>query len=401
MRIQLAVSALVLVFAVASTLSQNTFYPVPIRDGLTQYLAFGPRFLAFKLPSMSLIVDKLFSQDISFSPPVVLSENALTFSNEDFSGSYRINTITFELTSSDSPLEDGMPLSGALFTPTTEYCIREADETYCFRGGRPATITKSVGEVDTVIQLQDLDFTQLLKLDMKNGLLYVTAQSALEGGRRASNMIFYIIQTSPFVIRNGPQELISTEDVGCPVAPRLCGVDVLTYADVEDSVFSYVYTRAIQNPDPEGFLLFQVTLQSFSFDCGYANATIRDDRPRVAPVIFQGRCGGSGGQPQMCNGTGVCGPRDMCCQDFRTGKRCYNPDFASCVLSNDGKTVLCGRDDDACNGVCFNRERAACVTDEDGKTFLCGKFDGGCNGVCFDDRVYDCRDGELVYTGAL
>jgi hypothetical protein len=137
--------------------------------------------------------------------------------------------------------------------------------------------------------------------------------------------------------------------------------------DASKGVVSYVFSNAVANPSG-GDLIFKITLEAFRFSpCILSNATVDDVNIRTAPVIKVSSCDAP--KPQTCNGAGVCGVNDLCCQDYKTGRRCYNPNLASCVL------------------------------DEDLRTVLCGFYDGACNGVCYDKRHYTCDNGTLKFTG--
>jgi hypothetical protein len=279
--------SLVVVLYTAFVVAQDDFYPVPIRNQLKQYIAFGPELYSFDLTSLANYTRTNYSQVISYAPTSV-DNTTLFFSKANNSGTFEINTASFALEETSRAIPNGAPSTGYLGYLESKTCVLDGNTSYCFYSGNPAQLVKTVngtGENTTISLGQQLSSSRFLKLDPAAGVLHVTGQ--LQVNRGGYNMSYWQFSLSPFQVKNGPVSLANTYISGCPVEPRSCGVPVLLYMDATDGFISYVYSVAIANTTA-GRTTYQLNLVSYNFTtCATA---VFDDVDQKEPTIGSGPC---------------------------------------------------------------------------------------------------------------
>eukprot|EP01119_Soliformovum_irregulare_P007231 TRINITY_DN19634_c0_g1_i1.p1 TRINITY_DN19634_c0_g1~~TRINITY_DN19634_c0_g1_i1.p1 ORF type:complete len:415 (-),score=24.74 TRINITY_DN19634_c0_g1_i1:271-1515(-) len=102
---------------------------------------------------------------------------------------------------------------------------------------------------------------------------------------------------------------------------------------------------------------------------------------------------------------------DRCCNDLRTGSRCYNPSEYSCTTNDVGQHVLCPINYLSCADACYSPSQYVC---RNGKMYPVGSSrsrrfcptystwyipgtqspDPICNGIPYDSSTYDCTVNE-------
>jgi hypothetical protein len=306
-----------------------------------------------------------YQKIISYAPTSV-SGTTLYLSNNN-GGDFEINTNTYALQeNAGRAVPNGQPSAGGLSFADSKKCSSDGKGTsYCFNGGNPATVVKTVdgqpSQTLTISLGKSLVLSRFVKLDTAAGLLYVTGYTP--NGRGADAFTYFEFTLSPFAIKKGPVSLEKTEGAGCPVTPRQCGVPVLLYMDANNGILSYVYSVSIDGtPQPA----FQINLVSYS-DCGYATAQF-DDINHKQPIVK----GCSGSTPTTApTKTSTCPSNcgtNPCCDDIRLGQTCYNPATHHCVTDSPS-----------------------------GHAVLCGKTDNSCASYCYDPSMYQCKDGKLSH----